>query len=400
MNNELELIYQLKGNNNDGYINLFGKSFVKNNKNNCLLSINNKLYKFMDKYYYNIQDSKMYDILTVKLIEKNIVTDMSCMFYGCKDLISITNFVNWDTINVTNMKSMFYLCKNLTSLGNISKLRVDNATDFSFMFYGCYSLTNIEDISKWNTYKVTNISYLFYDCISLKKLPEISKWNLKNAIHKEGIFSNNVPLYIKSSDIIKEIFSYLNEKHALNLIIYNTKLQNIVGFDIKNYKKISGKFKIGGKNGEGREYILNTNILIFEGEYLNRKRNGIGKEYNYDGKLAFKGEYLNGKRNGKGKEYNSLCKLKFEGEYLNGKRNGKGKEYSLYGKLKYEGEYLNGEKNGKGKEYYYNGKLLYEGDYLNGERNGKGKEYDKDDKLLFEGEYLNGKRWTGKKNNN
>ena len=286
MNNELELIYQLKGNNNDGYINLFGKSFVKNNKNNCLLSINNKLYKFMDKYYYNIQDSKMYDILTVKLIEKNIVTDMSCMFYGCKDLISITNFVNWDTINVTNMKSMFYLCKNLTSLGNISKLRVDNVTDFSYMFYGCNSLTNIEDISKWNTYKVTNISYLFYDCISLKKLPEISKWNLKNAIHKEGIFSNNVPLYIKSSDIIKEIFSYLNEKHALNLIIYNTKLQNIVGFDIKNYKKISGKFKIGGKNGEGREYI--------NGKRLN------GKGYNKKGILDFS------IKNGKGTEKNII----------------------------------------------------------------------------------------------
>jgi len=400
MNNELELIYQLKGNNNNGYINLFGKSFKKNNKNNCLLYINNKLYKCIDKHYYNIEDSKTYDILIVKLIEKNIVTDMSCMFYGCKDLISISNFANWDTINVTNMKSMFYLCKNLKSLGNLSKLRVDNVTDFSFMFYGCYSLTNIEDISKWNTYNATNISYLFYDCISLKNLPDITKWNLKNGIHKEYIFLNNDPLKIKSPDIIKEIFSYLYEKHVLNMIIYNTKLQNLFGFDIKNYKKISGKFKIGGKNGNGREYILNTNILIFKGEYLNGKRNGIGKEYNYDGKLLFEGNYLNGKRNGKGKENNSLGKLKFEGEYLNGERNGKGKEYSLYGKLKYEGEYLNGERNGKGKEYYYNGKLLFEGEYLNGERNGKGKEYDKGDKLLFEGEYLNGKRWIGKKNNN
>ena len=59
----------------------------------------------------------------------------------------------------------------------------------------------------------------------------------------------------------------------------------------------------------------------------------------------------------------------FEGEYLNGKRNGKGKEYSIYGKIEFEGEYLNGKRNGKGKEYYiFNGELKFEGDYLNGKR--------------------------------
>ena len=36
---------------------------------------------------------------------------------------------------------------------------------------------------------------------------------------------------------------------------------------------------------------------------MNKKRNGKGKEYDYDGNLIFEGEYLNGKRNGKGKEY-------------------------------------------------------------------------------------------------
>jgi len=32
-----------------------------------------------------------------------------------------------------------------------------------------------------------------------------------------------------------------------------------------------------------KEYILNTNILIFEGEYLNGKRSGKGREYYNDG---------------------------------------------------------------------------------------------------------------------
>ena len=189
---------------------------------------------------------------------------------------------------------------------------------------------------------------------------------------------------IKSSYIIKEIFLFLNEKLKLNMIIYNKQLQKIFGIDIFNYKKISGKYKIGEKNGKGKEYTLIGHHLRFEGEYLNGKRNGKGIEY-YNSELKFDGEYLNGKIwNGKG--YNKNGKIEFE------IKDGKGlvKEYFYDDGIKFEGEYLNGERNGKGKEYY-NGKLIFEGEYLNGERNGKGKEYF-NDKLIFEGEYLNGKR--------
>ena len=64
----------------------------------------------------------------------------------------------------------------------------------------------------------------------------------------------------------------------------------------------------------GREYTLKANKLIFEGEYINKKRHGKRKEYYDDGKLKYEGEYLNGRRNGKGKEYYNNKKLKFEGE--------------------------------------------------------------------------------------
>jgi len=164
--------------------------------------------------------------------------------------------------------------------------------------------------------------------------------------------------HIKSSFIIKNIFSFLNEKQKLNMIIYNNKLQKIFLVDIRDYKKISKKYRIGEKNGKGKEYIIDTNRLIFEGEYINGKRNGKGKEYNFDGLLRFEGEYLKGERNGKGKEYYYDGKLEFEGEYLKGKRNGKGKKYSNFGGLEFEGEYLNGVKwNGKG---YNNSKIDYE----------------------------------------
>jgi len=35
---------------------------------------------------------------------------------------------------------------------------------------------------------------------------------------------------------------------------------------------------------------------MFEGEYLNGERNGEGKEYDYNGNLIYDGQYLNGKR--------------------------------------------------------------------------------------------------------
>ena len=128
---------------------------------------------------------------------------------------------------------------------------------------------------------------------------------------------------VKSSFIKKIIFSFLSKKEILNIIMYNKKLQNMLLFDIEDYKEISEKYKIGEKNGKGKEYIINTKVLIFKGEYLKGKRNGKGKEYNYDGRLIFEGEYLNGKRDGKGKEYYISGRLRFEGEYLNGKRKNK-----------------------------------------------------------------------------
>ena len=219
---------------------------------------------------------------------------------------------------------------------------------------------------------------------------------------------------IKSSYILKIIFLFLNEKQKLKIIVYSKELQKMCLIGIEDYKKIRNIYKIGGKSGEGKEYIINANILTFEGEYLNGKKNGKGKEYFDNGNIKFDGEYLNGKiwngngyningnmefkiEDGRGNinEYEYNGKIAFEGEYLNGERNGKGKEYDIFeGKLEFEGEYLNGERIGKGKEYY-NNKLVFEGQYLNGRRNGKGKEYYSNSNIKFDGEYLNGAIWNG-----
>ena len=169
---------------------------------------------------------------------------------------------------------------------------------------------------------------------------------------------------IKSTYFKKNIFMLLDEIRKLKIINYNKSFQNMIGIELIHYMNLSKKYVIFDGNKMGKEYSLDVSTrgqLLFEGEYLNGKRNGRGREYGKDNNLLFEGEYLNGKRNGKGKEYYDNGKLKYDGEYLNGIRNGKGKKYDDNGKLKFEGEYINGKRNGKGKEYNKFGSIIYEG---------------------------------------
>ena len=74
--------------------------------------------------------------------------------------------------------------------------------------------------------------------------------------------------------------------------------------------------------------------MIFEGDYIDGKKNGNIREYN-DGMLIFEGEYKHGKKNGKGKEYYCNGDLRFDGEYKddnywNGKINDRGRSTVEY----------------------------------------------------------------------
>ena len=56
-------------------------------------------------------------------------------------------------------------------------------------------------------------------------------------------------------------------------------------------------YKDGERNGTGKEFFFNNKgILKFEGIYLNGKRHGYGKEYNYKGELIYEGKYKNGEK--------------------------------------------------------------------------------------------------------
>ena len=110
-------------------------------------------------------------------------------------------------------------------------------------------------------------------------------------------------------------------------------------------------FDFNNENAKIEE--IDKNIIIFIGKNLDEEKlegNVIGKEYDYNGRLLFDGEYLN-KRRWKGKVMNYIeDELTFVGEYLNGEIwSGKGEKYDY--------------------DYDYNENFLFKGEYISGKKN-------------------------------
>ena len=181
-----------KDNNNslivqDNQKRIFGKKFCENNKNKCYLLIKNK--KLPLKEFYDFEEDDTNNELEFYLIQNEIITDYSYMFYECQSLLSISFDIYWNNSQVTDISYMFYNCTLLNSLPNLSIWNTNNITKMNNLFYGCESLCFLPDISKWNTNKVIDISYMFYGCQKLSVLPDIFKWNTANITNMKSLFS-------------------------------------------------------------------------------------------------------------------------------------------------------------------------------------------------------------------
>ena len=91
----------------------------------------------------------------------------------------------WDVSNATNMSYMFYMCKELKSVGNISGWDVSNVTDMSSMFYSCTYFN--QNISSWDVSNVIGMSYMFAWCESFNQ--DLSNWNVSKVRFIGGAFT-------------------------------------------------------------------------------------------------------------------------------------------------------------------------------------------------------------------
>jgi len=172
-------------------VRLFGTNFIKKNKNNCKLFINEEEIEFCN-YLTEDQLSVFMpiknEILEIKLEEKekNSITDFSYIFCWCLQLYKVD--IKWETSHVTNMNHMFCGCESLKSISGISKFNTENAIYMNEMFYNCKNLEYLSDLSKWDIKNVKNMSRMFCGCKSLKELSDISNWKTNNVTDMSSMF--------------------------------------------------------------------------------------------------------------------------------------------------------------------------------------------------------------------
>jgi hypothetical protein len=107
-----------------------------------------------------------------------------------------------------------------------------------------------------------------------------------------------------------------------------------------------------------KEYIYDEDgNLVYEGDWINDKREGFGKDISCHGDY-YLGEFKNGLMNGKGKLYDKNGNLLYDGDFIDCIGEGFGKLVNPDG-FYYIGEIKNSQMNGKGKFYDKNGVLLY-----------------------------------------
>lgn len=99
-----------------------------------------------------------------KLKNSSKVTQMSNMFYYCRELVDL-DLSDFNTSNVTNMAYMFYYCSLLTSL-DLSTFNTSNVTNFTGIFSGCSGLTKL-NLSTFNTSRTTIMTGMFAGCSNL-----------------------------------------------------------------------------------------------------------------------------------------------------------------------------------------------------------------------------------------
>ena len=229
---DLEIVYKPEEHNKENLdnienkIRILGKKFILNNKNKCKIIYKETEYE-LKEYFEEIDPNyNNNDLIKLKLRINNNIEDISHMFEGCNNLISIAecktnnendfdrNHNSIDSLNPVSNKSEFGLSnennsKNI-SLSSISSIQekssnfnssmdrisknnsslssISNITNMNSLFLGCSSLESLPDLSKLDLTQVTDLSYLFYECKSLKSLPDISGWKTSNVINMGYMF--------------------------------------------------------------------------------------------------------------------------------------------------------------------------------------------------------------------
>ena len=119
--------------------------------------------------------------------EGGVALNRDCfnLFGGYSELLQIDFGGHVDTSSVTNMSFMFFNCKNLKQI-DLSGFDTSKVTDMSAMFAGCESLKTL-DVSALDTSRVKNMNHMFRSCEYLKKL-DLSGFDTRRVTSMSAMF--------------------------------------------------------------------------------------------------------------------------------------------------------------------------------------------------------------------
>ena len=203
------------------------------------------------------------EITGLKYLNTAEVTDMSFMFWNCKNLSSL-DLTNFNTTKVENMSGMFHSCENLSSLTLSESFNTANVTDMSNMFSYCNMLEKL-NLSNFNTTKVEDMSYMFYMC---QKLTELNLSNFKTEKVKN----------------MKYMFSYCNMLEKLDLSNFNTtKVKNMSGMfsgcSMLQTIYVSNNFVVTGITNEDYKKDMFTGCKVLKGALPKYEDNMTSSEF-------------------------------------------------------------------------------------------------------------------------
>lgn len=106
-----------------------------------------------------------------------------------------------DTSNVTNMTGLFQGATDLVSVGDIDQWNTSNVTDMHGLFAGTNNLTadnGTLDLHDWDTSKVIAMNSMFDGSSSLKKI-DVHGWNVSNVIGVNGVGNDGLDMMFRCS---------------------------------------------------------------------------------------------------------------------------------------------------------------------------------------------------------
>ena len=126
------------------------------------------LFNMLNKH---VKNNLKYTPFDVSKWNVSNVTNMSYMFFGCKNFNC--DLSSWDVSKVKDMSGMFSWCVKFNC--DLSNWDVSNANNMDFMFYSCENFNC--DLSKWNVSNVKNMICMFKFCKNFTG-EGLENWNI------------------------------------------------------------------------------------------------------------------------------------------------------------------------------------------------------------------------------